>query len=43
MGALPSATCGRMAESDYIFSTPEKLMADFEADIARWNHDNSHS
>ena len=34
---------GLTAEFDYVFSTPEKLMADFEADIARWNHENSHS
>ncbi|NVO04462.1 MAG: hypothetical protein HXX19_00095 [Rhodoferax sp.] len=31
------------AESAYAFSTPEQLMADFEADIERWNHENSHS
>jgi Family of unknown function (DUF6516) len=27
-------------ESAYIFTTPEKLIADFQADIARWNHEN---
>lgn len=27
-------------ESDYCFSTPEKLIADFQIDIARWNHEN---
>lgn len=27
-------------EEPYGFSTPEQLMADFEADIARWNHEN---
>ena len=26
-------------ESEYSFTTPEKLLADFQADIARWNHD----
>lgn len=26
-------------EKPYRFSTPDKLMADFEADIARWNHE----
>jgi hypothetical protein len=31
------------AEFEYVFSTPENLMLDFEADIARWNHENSHS
>jgi len=25
-------------ESDYAFSSPEQLMQDFNADIARWNH-----
>lgn len=28
-------------EIQYIFSTPRKLIADFEADIARWNRENS--
>jgi hypothetical protein len=27
----------------YTFSTPEKLMADFETDIARWNHEHRRS
>jgi len=27
----------------YAFSTPEQLMLDFNADIARWNHEHSHS
>ena len=27
----------------YAFSTPEQLMRDFNADIARWNHEHSHS
>jgi hypothetical protein len=30
-------------ESDYKFSTPEKLLADFQHDIARWDHENSDS
>jgi hypothetical protein len=30
-------------EKPYIFSTPRKLIADFEADIARWNREDSHS
>ena len=30
-------------ERQYIFSTPRKLIADFEADIARWNRENSDS
>lgn len=30
-------------ESSYRFSTPEKLLADFQQDIERWNHENSHS
>ena len=32
-----------MAEEPYIFSTPDQLMADFEADIARWNHEHGRS
>lgn len=28
-------------ESRYAFSTPEKLIADFRRDIARWNDENS--
>jgi hypothetical protein len=30
-------------ESEYKFSTPEKLLADFQRDIERWNHENSDS
>lgn len=30
-------------EFDYAFSTPEKLMLDFNTDITRWNHEHSHS
>jgi Family of unknown function (DUF6516) len=30
-------------ESTYTFSTPERLMVDFQKDIARWNDENSHS
>ena len=32
-----------LVESDYKFVSPEKLMVDFQKDIARWNHENSHS
>jgi hypothetical protein len=28
-------------ESSYAFSTPEALLADFQRDISRWNHENS--
>lgn len=28
-------------ESDYRFTTPEQLIADFQRDIERWNHENS--
>lgn len=28
-------------EIQYTFTTPRKLIADFEADIARWNRENS--
>jgi hypothetical protein len=28
------------SERTYVFSTPEKLIADFQRDIARWNHEN---
>lgn len=28
-------------ESAYRFSTPERLLADFQADIARWNDEDS--
>ena len=27
-------------ESLYVFSTPDQLMSDFNADIARWNREN---
>lgn len=30
-------------ESTYAFATVDKLMADFQRDIARWNRENSHS
>ena len=30
-------------EARYAFSTPEKLIADFQRDIARWNNENSHA
>jgi hypothetical protein len=29
-------------ESVYIFETPDKLVADFQRDIARWNRENRH-
>lgn len=29
-------------EGKYAFSTPEKLIADFQRDIARWNSENGH-
>ncbi|RTL54770.1 MAG: hypothetical protein EKK46_07620 [Rhodocyclaceae bacterium] len=28
-------------EKAYVFTTPEQLLADFQNDIARWNHENS--
>ena len=31
------------AEVPYAFSTPDRLMADFNADIARWNHEHGRS
>ena len=31
------------SEEPYGFSTPDQLMADFEADVARWNHEHSRS
>ena len=31
------------AEKSYTFSTPEKLIADFQRDIARWNNENRNS
>jgi hypothetical protein len=30
-----------LIETTYIFSTPNKLMADFQRDIARWKRENS--
>lgn len=30
-------------EEPYTFSSPEQLMADFEADITRWNHEHGRS
>ena len=30
-------------ERPYAFETPEKLIADFQDDIARWNHEHRHS
>jgi len=30
-------------EVPYAFSDPDQLMADFNADIARWNHENGRS
>jgi len=27
-------------ESAYVFTTPDQLLADFQNDIARWNHEN---
>jgi len=30
-------------ETPYTFSSPEQLMADFNADIERWNHENGRS
>ena len=33
--------CGE--ENSYIFTTPEQLVADFQKDIERWNHENSNS
>jgi hypothetical protein len=32
-----------VAESAYVFTTPDQLIADFQNDIARWNHENSNS
>ncbi len=32
-----------LTEEPYTFSTPDQLMADFETDIARWNHEHSRS
>ena len=33
----------RGRESRYAFSTPEKLIADFRRDIARWNDEDGHA
>ncbi len=30
-------------EAPYVFTTPDQLMADFNADIARWNHEHGRS
>ena len=30
-------------EGGYAFTTPDQLIADFQKDIARWNHENSNS
>ena len=30
-------------ESSYAFTTPEQLIADFQKDITRWNHENRNS
>jgi hypothetical protein len=30
-------------ESTYMFTTPEQLVADFQNDIERWNHENRNS
>jgi hypothetical protein len=30
-------------EEPYDFSTPDQLMSDFEADVARWNHEHGRS
>jgi hypothetical protein len=27
-------------EANYVFKTPDKLLADFQRDIERWNHEN---
>jgi Family of unknown function (DUF6516) len=32
-----------LAEEPYVFSTPDQLMTDFEADIVRWNHEHGRS
>jgi hypothetical protein len=29
-------------ERAYVFSDPDKLIADFQADIVRWTHENRH-
>ncbi|KAF0165299.1 MAG: hypothetical protein FD157_1286 [Rhodocyclaceae bacterium] len=30
-------------ENAYVFTAPDQLIADFQNDIARWNHENSNS
>lgn len=30
-------------ESAYVFTTPDRLIADFQDDIARWNHEDSNA
>ena len=30
-------------ENAYAFTTPDQLIADFQKDIARWNHENSNA
>jgi hypothetical protein len=30
-------------QSAYAFTTPDKLLADFQRDISRWNHENRNS
>ncbi|TKB81190.1 MAG: hypothetical protein E8D44_16045 [Nitrospira sp.] len=30
-------------ESPYTFTTPEKLIADFQREVARWDHENGHT
>ena len=30
-------------EGGYAFTTPDQLIADFQKDIARWNHENSNA
>ena len=30
-------------ENAYAFTTPDQLIADYQKDIARWNHENSNA
>ena len=30
-------------ENAYVFTTPDQMIADFQKDIARWNHENSNA
>ncbi len=30
-------------ESPYVFTTPEKLIANFQREIARWDHESGHT